>query len=191
MSKEKVKKEEKEVETTERVIDNIQNNPEEKNELSEVEILKKIILEEKDKYLRALAESENVRKRYEIETISKKNLGIASFISEILDPLELLDRELRREVEDPTLKNYLIGFKMINDMLFKKMMDNGLLTIDEKDVLFDPLIHEALEKESDLSKKNGTVLEVLSKGYKYKSYLVKPAKVKVNEWEDKEDGKDK
>ncbi len=156
----------------------------------QVEALEKELAEYKDKYLRNLAEFENFKKRMHNERIQDRKYASKSLIGEILNPLDQLDRIVNMATDNELLKNFLIGFKMINDQLFQVLQADGIKEIDAKLKPFDPNIHHAIEKVSHPEQPNGIVIEVVQKGYMYKDQLIRPAMVKVNEWSE-ENGKDK
>lgn len=156
----------------------------------QIEALEKEVAEYKDKYLRNLAELENFKKRMHHERIQDRKYASKSLISDLLNPLDQLDRIVNMPTDNELLKNFLIGFKMINDQLFNVLNADGIKEIDAKGKPFDPNIHHAIEKVSHLEQPNGIVIEVVQKGYMYKEQLIRPAMVKVNEWSE-ENGKDK
>jgi molecular chaperone GrpE len=92
--------------------------------------------------------------------------------------------------DNELLKNFLIGFKMINDQLFNVLNTDGVKEIEALNTPFEPNVHHAIEKVENKEKPNGIVIEVVQKGYTYKDQLLRPAMVKVNEWSE-ENGKDK
>ena len=93
-------------------------------------------------------------------------------------------------VENPELKNYLIGFKMINDQIFDILEEEGLKLIKTDGEKFDPMYHYAVEKEEDKEKENGIILKTTQTGYLFKDRVIRPAMVTVNEWSE-ENGKNK
>ena len=93
-----------------------------------------------------------------------------------------MDKIVKMPTEDPVLKNFLYGFKMVNDKFYQVLFDDGLKEIDALNKQFDPKYHHAIEKEHINDKPNGINLEVIQKGYMYKDQLLRPAMVKVNEW---------
>jgi molecular chaperone GrpE len=94
------------------------------------------------------------------------------------------------KTEDVQLKNFLIGFKMVKDALFKVLESDGLKQIDALDKPFDPNLHEAIETLEDKTKPSGINVEVVTQGYIYKEQLLRPAVVKINEWRE-ENGENK
>ncbi len=150
----------------------------------------KEIFKLKEKLLREAAELENFKKRMQNERINERKFASKSLIGDLLIHLDHLKMAVNMNTEDPNLKNFLVGFKMISDSLYKVLEDDGLKEIDALNKQFDPKFHHAVEKESEPEKPNGINLKVVSKGYTYKDQLLRPAMVVVNEWSD-ENGKDK
>ncbi len=158
---------------------------EKKNKYKEhIETLENEVAHLKDKLLRNVAELENFKKRITIERINDRKFASKNLIHDILEPLDQMNKIVSMPTEDPTLKNFLYGFKMVNDKFYQVLQSDGLKEIETINKQFDPKYHYALEKESIKDKPNGINLEVIQKGYMYKDQLLRPAMVKVNEWSD-------
>jgi molecular chaperone GrpE len=156
------------------------------------ELIEKLELEVasyKDKLLRNAAELENFKKRIQQERIQDRKYASKNLIADMLTALDQLNQAVNMKTDNDLLKNFLIGFKMINDQLFNVLFQDGVKEIEALDKPFDPNIHYAVEKVSIIEKPNGTNIEVLQKGYLYKDQLLRPAMVKINEWSE-ENGKD-
>ena len=156
----------------------------------QVEALEREIESLKDKLMRNLAELENFKKRMTQERINDRKFASKGLIAEILIPLEQLDKVVHMQTDHELLKNFLIGFKMINEQFYNVLTQDGLKEIDAFEKPFDPKYHYAIEKVSNKEKENGINLEVIQKGYTYKDQILRPAMVKVNEWSE-ENGEDK
>ena len=136
----------------------------------------------KDELLRNRAELENFKKRMKDEAIKDRKYASTSLINNLLVPLEFLDKACNFETESIELKNFLIGFQMINKQLYQVLEADGLSEISCKENdQFDPNLHHALEKEHVEGIEPNLILKVLSKGYKYKDRIIKPVMVKVSE----------
>ncbi|MBE0701485.1 MAG: nucleotide exchange factor GrpE [Acholeplasmataceae bacterium] len=155
----------------------------------QIDSLEHDVLVLKDKLLRNAAELENFKKRMTQERIQDRKYASRNLIADILNPLEQLDKIVKMETTNDLLKNFLVGFKMINDQIYNILVADGLKEIDALEKPFDPKLHYALEKINNKEKTNGINLEVIQKGYTYKEQLLRPAMVKVNEWSE-ENGKD-
>lgn len=180
--------------------ENIKNETQDKQETTKpkkkktqkdiIQELENQIKELNDKLLRTHAEYDNTKKRLDQQRVQDRKYASKFLIDQLLTPLGQLDKIVDMKTEDPTLKNFLIGFKMVKDQLFKVLENDGLKEIQADQKPFDPTFHEAIEKVSDKSLENGINVEVVSKGYMYKEQLLRPAMVKVNEWSE-ENGEDK
>ena len=130
----------------------------------------------KDRYLRTLADFENLRKRTEREKADFFRYALAGAMKDILPVLDNFDRALEHAEEgDDFHKGVLLIYKQLYDMLQK----HGLRPIDESGVHFDPNIHEAVVREEDSDVPSQTVTAVLQKGYFLHDRLLRPALVKV------------
>lgn len=130
----------------------------------------------KDRYVRALADFENFRKRSEREKADFFRYATASVLRDVLPVLDNFDRALEHAEEGDDFHK---GVLMIYKQLFDALQKNGLRPIDEAGVSFDPNIHEAVVREEDESVPNHTVLSILQKGYFLHDRLLRPALVRV------------
>lgn len=130
----------------------------------------------KDRYLRALADFENYRKRSDREKADYFRYALAGTMRELLPILDNFDRALEHAEEgDEFHKGVLLIYKQLFDVLQK----GGMRPIDEAGVAFDPNFHEAVVREEDPAVPNHTVLAILQKGYLLHDRLIRPAMVKV------------
>jgi molecular chaperone GrpE len=134
------------------------------------------VAEWKNRYMRTLADFENFRKRSEREKTEFFKYALAGTFKDLLPILDNFDRALDHAEEgDDFHKGVLLIYKQLFDMLKKA----GLRPIEDREVTFDPNIHEAVIREENDSVPNQTVLEVLQKGYFLHDRLLRPALVKV------------
>jgi len=130
----------------------------------------------RDRYMRAVADFDNFRKRSEREKADFYKYAVSSVLKDILPVLDNFDRALDHAAEgDEFHKGVLLIYKQLYELLQK----NGLKPIDDTGVHFDPNIHEAVIREEDDSVPNHTVTAVLQKGYFLHDRLLRPALVKV------------
>ena len=149
----------------------------------------------KDKYYRALAEMENYKKRMTEDMKKERKYAGLSMADKLIDSIEVFDQALNIETEDKNLKNFLYGFKMIKDMMFNALKDEGVMLIESKvGDDFDPNIHEAMHTEYNPEIKEHSILKIVKKGYKFKDRVLRPAMVIINinkNYESTEDLEDK
>lgn len=148
----------------------------------EIANLKILLKEKEEQYLKSVADLQNYKKRINDERIKDRKYAATNLIHDLLLPLDQLKKVVEYEVEDQALKNYLIGFKMINDSIFQVLEEDGLKEIEALNKKFDPNFHHAIEKVNDKEIEDGIITEVVTKGYMYKERILRPAMVKVNEW---------
>lgn len=142
-----------------------------------------------DKYLRLLAENQNLRKNHEQEKEDILKYGSFSFAQQILGLTDNLDRAFQifkndEKFKTDEFKNILSGIEMIEKELQSTLEKNSIKYIDCLDKPFDPNLHQAIgEKESD--KSPGTVVEEIQKGYQMHDRLLRPSMVYVSKKSDK------
>lgn len=130
----------------------------------------------RDRYLRTLADFENVRKRTEREKADFYKYAVSSVMKDVLPVIDNFDRALAHATEtDEFHTGVLLIYKQLYDVLQK----HGLRPIEESGVHFDPNIHEAVVREEDDSVPSHTVVAILQKGYFLHDRLLRPALVKV------------
>ena len=165
------------------------NGNEEK--IVEVEKVKELTLEEKleemqDKLLRALADSENQRRRSEKETKEAFEYGGFNFARETLSLLDNLQRAHQSIKNDESLKENKDLNKFLENI---QIIEKDLITIFEKNNIkkivclnqkFDPNNHQAMLEMEDESVEPGVVLQEIQPGYFFKDRLLRPSFVTVS-----------
>lgn len=150
------------------------------NEEKQKEALEKELNESRDKYLRSLAELENTRKRMQKERQDMTKFALDNLIKEFLEPLDNFEKALSfRDQMSDEVRNWSMGFEMILAQFKDVLAQNGIEAFDAKNEMFDPHLHEAVEVVETSEHKEGTILEVFTKGYKSGDRIVRAAKVKV------------
>ena len=135
----------------------------------------------KEKYFRTLAEMENYKKRVNEDIKRERKYAGFSLASRLIDSIEIFNQALNMETDDKNLQNFLYGFKMIDEMIFNAMKDEGVSVIDTKvGDTFDPTKQEAVDIEYDPEKPENTVLQVRKKGYLFKDRILRPSMVVIN-----------
>ncbi|EJN0421219.1 nucleotide exchange factor GrpE [Campylobacter coli] len=173
MSEQKQEIENENAQNSENLQDDLQDN--EKNETNE---LQKELEELKDKYMRANAEFENIKKRIEKEKLSAMAYANESFAKDLLDVLDALEAAINVECQDEISLKIKEGVQNTLDLFLKKLEKHGVgLIKDEKE--FDPNLHEAMFHVDSENHQSGEVVQVLQKGYKIADRVIRPTKVSV------------
>lgn len=141
------------------------------------------ISELEDKLIRKEADMVNFRKRKEEEVNRMLKFCNEDIIKEILPIIDNFERAVA--VDESTLsdveKNYLTGFKMIYTHLINVLEKFDVKPIDENNVEFNPVYHNAIMMEKKEGVKSGMVIEIMQKGYILKDKVIRAAMVKVSE----------
>lgn len=170
-------KEEKEVEQEEEVEEVVEDLIDEN--LEKIKQLEATVVDLKNKYAMAYADTENTRKRLQAEADQIKKYRIQSFAIEILPVLDNLERALASE--ENAQDGFHKGVSMIYDQLVNALKNEGVKEIECLDQKFDPNFHQAVMQEKVDGKESGLVIQVLQKGYMLKDRILRPAMVKVSE----------
>nr|WP_244611426.1 nucleotide exchange factor GrpE [Candidatus Phytoplasma sacchari] len=141
--------------------------------------------------LKYSADLENFKKRIQREKDLEQKYASLNLIKDILVPFEQLEKVMEMNTDNDILKNFILGFQMIYQQIKKILEKNGVQEILSLGQEFNPEKHYAVEKISDRSKPNNTIVSVLQKGFLYKEMIIKPAMVKINEWSDEDEKKNK
>ncbi len=145
----------------------------------------------KDRLLRALAETENVRRRAERERTDATKYGVTQFARDLLDVADNLRRAIdslpEAQVRDDVTRNLLQGVAATERALLAAFERHGIKRIDPKGERFDHNFHQAIFEAENTGKPAGTVVEVLQPGYVLHDRLLRPAMVGVAKGEPKPD----
>jgi len=138
-----------------------------------------------DKYLRAVADLDNYKKRAIREKVDIIKYGKEDVIKDILPFVDSLDRALAH-ADSADIQAFKEGIKLIQEQLLSCLKKHGVEKIDSVGLDFDPNFHEAMmQVESEEHDENKVVNEV-QKGYLLNGRLLRPSKVCICKKIDKE-----
>jgi molecular chaperone GrpE len=152
----------------------------------QVRVLAAAVDELRDKFLRAVAESENLRKRSEREVADARSYGIAQFARDMIGVADNLSRALQaigpeaRETADETLRALLDGVELTGRELQKALQKHGVREIEPTGEKFDPNFHQAMYEVPNPDVPAGTVVQVVQTGYAIADRVLRPALVGVS-----------
>ena len=141
---------------------------------SEAESLKASLAEEKDKYLRLLAEYDNYRKRSQKEKEAAWTNAKAETVKELLPVYDNLERAVNQETADEA---YAKGVQMTMNQLKTVLEKLGVTEIPAKGEPFDPNVHNAVMHVEDESLGENVITDVFQKGYRVKGKRNKNAEI--------------
>jgi len=142
------------------------------------------LAEQKDRLLRALAETENVRRRAERERDDAGRYAIAAFAKDLLNVADNLRRALESvdpagDAGDEKLKTFWEGVELTERELLAAFGRHGIKKIEPIDVPFDYQYHEAIVELPNTGKPQGMVVQLFQAGYLLRDRLLRPARVAV------------
>ena len=176
---EEIKSEEQNNETQ---PDDTSENKEEIKELTPEEKIKEL----EDKVVRALAEMENQRRRFEKEKDDAFDYGGFSFAKEALNLIDNLERSRQILESDEILKDTdalkktLEHFEIISKDMVSIFSKNGITPIVSVGKKLDPNKHQAMMEIDDDQKEPGTIVQEIQIGFMMKDRLLRPALVSVS-----------
>ena len=139
----------------------------------------------RDQLLRKRADFENFRKRVERDRVLMRDEATTALLKSLLPTLDNLERALAAAAAEDPLR---AGVELIHRDLRALIESSGVVVEDPTGRRFDPEIHQALSHELAPGFEDGTVVEVLQKGYFLNDRLLRPALVKVAKGDAADDG---
>jgi molecular chaperone GrpE len=141
--------------------------------------------EYKDRWMRSLAEMENLRRRTEREVADARLYGITQFARDVVTVADNMERALAaldselREKADSGIKALLDGVELTERELLKALEKHGVQRLDPQGQKFDPHRHQAMFEVPDETVPAGTVVQVVQSGYTIGERVLRPALVAV------------
>lgn len=155
------------------------HSKEDTTESDPLEEVKKIASDNRDRWLRAVADLENFKKR----TAQERSKLIRYQNEDLLKDLLIISDNLERAIshcEDKYASSGLAeGLRLVTNMLKDTMAKHGVSPIECVGRPFDPTFHEAIAKVAGTGAAPNTVVEELEKGFMYHDRLLRPAKVTI------------
>lgn len=149
--------------------------------VAHIEQLRQEATEFKNKYLHALADSENARKRLQKDREEMIQYSMRNLIIDFLSPIDHMENALKyTEEASQEVKHWAAGFKMILNQFKDVLAGNGVKPMVSIGKPFDPHLHEAVEMVETEDYPPGVVVEEHVRGYLMSEKTLRPARVKVS-----------
>ena len=157
------------VETLQRVVEGLQAENAELN----------------DKYLRAVAEQHNIKRRAQQDVERERKFGVERFARDVLSVADNLGRALSAlpadlEALDPAMRNVITGVQATERELLSVLERHGVTRIEARGTPFNAEFHQAMMEIEDASVPVGTVVQELIPGYLLAGRLLRAAMVSVS-----------
>lgn len=162
-------------------IDQSSTTPDQINEHQDpLEEAKKLAEENRDRWLRAVAELENFKKRGAQERSKLIKYKNEELLRDLLGICDNLDRAISHCDPSKSPAGLLEGLRLVADMLKDTISKYGVVPIEAAGKPFDPNFHEAISRAGSQDYPPNTVIEELEKGYLYHDRLLRPSKVTIS-----------
>jgi molecular chaperone GrpE len=138
-----------------------------------------------DKHLRAVADSQNIRRRAQQDVEKANKFGVERFARDVLSVADNLGRALSAlpadlESLDPALRNVITGVQATERELLSILERHGVTRIEALGKPFNAEFHQAMMEIEDPSVPAGTVVQELIPGYLLAGRLLRAAMVGVS-----------
>jgi len=139
----------------------------------------------RDRWLRAEAETQNLRARTQRDVADARNYAIQKFAGDVVEAAQNLRRGLdslpaARDGEDPLLVKLREGFEGVERSFLSLLERNGILRKEAQGQPFDPELHQAMaEQPAPEGVAPGTVIQAWTPAWTLNGRLLKPAMVVV------------
>lgn len=152
----------------------------EETPLSELDQLKADLADQKDKYLRLMAEFENFKRRTAKERVDLIQTAGKDVIVSLLDVMDDCDRAEKQLNGSDDIAVQKEGIQLVFNKIRSVLHGKGLKAMESIDQTFDVELHEAITEVPvpDAAKK-GKVIDEVTKGYYLNEKIIRFAKVVV------------
>ena len=151
--------------------------------LNEVDLLKSQIAELEDKYLRANADFDNIKRRLEKEKMQAISYAHEVFARDLLPVIDSLEMAIlsgsNQEINSVELLDKVKEGLGLTIEQFRKAFEKHGIELVDMNGEFDPNFHEAVMQLESEGKNSGEILQVFQKGYKIKDRILRPAMVSI------------
>ncbi len=152
------------------------SSPTPETELAE---LKRQLDDKQDRLLRALAETDNMRRRAQREREDYTRYANETLLRDLVPALDNLDRALTAARATDDARGVVEGVALIQRELLRILEHHGLTRYSALGQAFDPTRHEATARVSSATHEPGTVVSEVAPGYLLHGRVLRPAQVAV------------
>lgn len=134
-----------------------------------------------DKYVRAQAELENVRRRVEREAAMLQKYALERILADLIAVNDSFELGLKAiSAENDETRKHLEGLQLTHRQFWAALERHGVSAIDPQGQPFNPDLHEAVSALESAEMGPNHVLSVMQKGYRLHERLLRPAMVVVS-----------
>lgn len=138
----------------------------------------------KDRLMRALADTENMRRRAEREAADARTYAVTNFARDMLTVADNIRRALESVPRDGSVgeaaRPFIEGIELTERDLASTLGRHGVKLLEPEGHKFDPNMHQAMFEVPNDEVPNGTVIQVVQSGYAIGERVLRPALVGVS-----------
>ena len=147
----------------------------------EVSELKTQLEDFKDKYLRAHAEMDNMKKRMQRDKQDIIKFGTERLLKDFLLVYDAIEKSISMALElHPDDENFIQGLRMTEKLMLETLKKNHVEPIETENMPFDPNYHDAMMQVQRDDVVQGMVVDEIEKGFMVHDRVLRPAKVTVS-----------
>jgi len=143
----------------------------------EIQRLQEQVRTEHEMYLRALADFDNYRRRFERERASSAQRGKRDVMLSLLDVIDGFDRALQHMSGDQS--SVAEGLRALHRQLLGVLEAQGVTPFESVGNVFSPTLHEAIGSVESDAHEPGVVAEEVQRGYRWGDEVLRPSRVRV------------
>jgi molecular chaperone GrpE len=128
--------------------------------------------------VRRQADFENFRKRTERDRHEEGRRGVERLVLDLIPVMDAFDRALQAH-DDPAFEEYRKGITLIRKQLWDAIAKHGVQPIEAAGKMFDPHMHQAIERLESEEYPDGFIVSVFQDGYLFHGRVLRPAIVRV------------
>jgi molecular chaperone GrpE len=128
--------------------------------------------------VRRQADFENFKKRVERDRGEEGRRGVERMITDLIPVLDGFDRALQGH-DDPAYEEYRKGVTLIRKQFWDVLARHGVQRVDAAGKMFDPHMHQAIERVESKEFPDGFIVDVFQDGYIFHGRVLRPAIVRV------------
>lgn len=147
--------------------------------LARLQAMEQALEEQKNLYLRTLADFQNYRRRQQEEMERQRILLLESLMEELLPILDNFERALQAAEATRELEPLLEGVKMTERQVKALLARYDIHPIEAVGKPFDPNLHEAIQRIETEEYEDGTVVDEVERGYRIGERVLRPSRVIV------------
>ncbi len=131
----------------------------------------------KDRWLRAVADLENYKKRVKREVEESATAAVQRLLPAFLPTIDNLERALEVSGPNASVDQLVRGIQMVRDEFMSALRKHGVEPVPSIGTPFDPTIHDALQQVDSPDHVPGIVVREFERGYRLGERLIRPARV--------------